>query len=452
MVLRGKLRGRVGRRRLILHKMPLGFIPKGHFAYAPFSDYLPEPHRGASFLSAAMACPRQQIGPPIATDKNGILHRLSRLWTTKEGRAMRTRCERGIQGLAIGVMALGILGMTGCGQPAKRAAEAGIVTFTGKTMGTTYTVKVVAERLAAPQRADIEQAIAGVLDMIDRQMSTWRPDSELSRFNAMKSTKPVKVSLELREVLACAQEVSRISGGAFDVTVSPLLDAWGFGPKSKGDRVPSETELEAIKKRVGYQKLQIFPKPGTIRKAVADLEVDLGALAPGYGSDKIAKALESLGYTSYMVELGGEVRAAGQRPDGKPWRIAIERPDAAGRAIYKAVPLSGQSLSTSGDYRDYFEKDGVRYSHTINPKTGRPITHNLASVTVIHEECMWADAYATALDVLGPEQGYQLALRENLPVMFLVREKTGVFTELVTPRYVEMYGRSAQEEAAPAAP
>lgn len=358
---------------------------------------------------------------------------------------MRTRRLRALHGALVGWVTLWILVAAGCGPPRKDTAEAGIVTFTGKTMGTTYTVKVVAERLAAPQRADIEQAISGVLDMIDRQMSTWRPDSELSRFNAMKSTKPVKASPELREVLACAQEVSRISGGAFDVTVGPLLDAWGFGPRSKADRVPSASELEAIKKRVGYQKLQIFSKPGTIRKTVADLEVDLGALAPGYGSDRIAKALEALGYESYMVELGGEVRTAGLRPDGKPWRIAIERPDAAGRAIYKAVPLRDLSLSTSGDYRDYFEKDGVRYSHTINPRTGRPITHNLASVTVIHKECMWADAYATALDVLGPEQGYQLALREDLPVMFLVREKAGVFTERVTPRYAAMFGSASQE-------
>lgn len=348
----------------------------------------------------------------------------------------------------IHIVCLVLCTIVGCGHPGQNGTEAGIVAFSGETMGTTYTVKVAAKALAAPQRADIEKAIAGVLDTIDRQMSTWRPDSELSKFNAMKSTKPVKVSPELMEVLACAQEVSRKSGGAFDVTVGPILDAWGFGPKSKGDRVPEQAELDRIKARVGYQKLQLFAKPGTIRKTVPGLEIDLGALAPGYGSDKIAKALEGLGHTSYMVELGGEVRVAGVRPDGKPWRIAIERPDAAGRTVYKAVALRDQSLSTSGDYRDYFEKGGVRYSHTINPRTGRPITHNLASITVIHKECMWADAYATALDVLGPEQGFQLALREELPAMFLVRESAGVFKEKVTPEYEALSGN--EEPSAPA--
>src|SRR5690606_37598154 len=144
---------------------------------------------------------------------------------------------------------------------------------------------------------------------------------------------------------------------------------------------------------------------------------------PGYGSDRIGEALEKLGYGNYMVELGGEVRAAGRKLDGSPWKIGIERPDTAARTVHRSVSLEDESLSTSGDYRDYFEKDGVRYSHTLDPRTGKPITHNLASVSVITKECVWADAYATALSVLGPEEGYAWAVEHDLPALFLVREE-----------------------------
>jgi thiamine biosynthesis lipoprotein len=342
-------------------------------------------------------------------------------------RPLRGNALRGLGWL----LAAGIV-LAGC-EPAPGGA---IHTFTGETMGTTYTAKVAGE-LTSERREAVEQAFRDVLESIDRAMSTWRPDSEISRFNNSTSTEPMKVSPEFLEVLLCAREVSEASGGAFDVTVAPLVDAWGFGPQDRPERLPSDAEIEALKAQVGYEKLEIDAQARTIRKTVPGLRLDVGALAPGYGSDRMGRALERLGYMNYMIELGGEVRTAGRKADGSPWTIAIERPDVAGRQMYTSVNLRGESLSTSGDYRDYYEKDGVRYSHTLDPRTGRPITHNLASVSVIQDECMWADAYATALDVLGPEEGYALAEKRDIPALFLVRQAPGEFVEKATPEFRE---------------
>lgn len=325
-----------------------------------------------------------------------------------------------------------------------------IHTFTGDTMGTTYTVKVAAEEMSGEGRAAVEKAIADELGAIDRSMSTWREDSELSKFNASTDTAPVEASPELIEVLRCAREVSAASGGAFDVTVGPLVELWGFGRSPVPDRAPSDEAIAATRALVGYEKLEIDPAAGTIRKAVSGLRVDVGALAPGYGSDRIARALERLGYRNYMVELGGEVRTGGRKLDGQAWNIAIERPDVSGRDVYRALPLVDESLSTSGDYRDYYERDGVRYSHTIDPRTGRPIAHNLASISVIHKDCMSADAWATALDVLGPEEGLRLAREQGIPALFLVRESPGSFREVATPEFEARLRAGATDTTSPA--
>jgi thiamine biosynthesis lipoprotein len=227
-------------------------------------------------------------------------------------------------------------------------------------------------------------------------------------------------------VVATALEVHGRSAGAFDITVGPLVDLWGFGGGSKQfDRVPTHAEIAAAAARIGSAALEVRLDPPALLKH-ADREIDLSAIAKGYGVDRAALWLEGNGVVNYMVEVGGEVRTGGRNPQGRKWRIGIEAPELLqqGRAI-TAMAISGESVATSGDYRNYFESGGRRYSHTIDPATARPVEHALASVTVVAADCKTADALATAIDVLGPDRGLAFAERENLPVYLLVRVGAG---------------------------
>jgi thiamine biosynthesis lipoprotein len=228
-------------------------------------------------------------------------------------------------------------------------------------------------------------------------------------------------------VLAAAAEMNRLSGGAFDVTVSPLLAAWGFGPRTAGPRVPDAAELAAAKASVGAAALELDGPPPRARKS-APRAVELSAIAPGYAVDLVAAAFAARGVGNYMIEIGGEVRTAGHNAAGAKWRIGIEQPDATPGTPAVAIALSGESVSTSGDYREFFEVGGRRYSHTIDPVTAQPVEHGLASVTVLAADCMRADALATAIHVLGPEHGLELAEREAVPAYLLVRAADGGFT------------------------
>ena len=253
-------------------------------------------------------------------------------------------------------------------------------------------------------------------------MSTYRADSEVSRFNRAVPGEWFAVSADTAAVVATALEVHQGSGGAFDITVGPLVDLWGFGAGSKAtDRVPSDAEVAAAAARVGSDALRVRADPPALFKS-ADREIDLSAIAKGFGVDRAALWLEGNGVANYMVEVGGEVRTRGRNPQGEKWRIGIEAPELLqqGHAI-AAVALSGESVATSGDYRNYFEAGGRHYSHTIDPATARPVEHALASVTVVAADCKTADALATAIDVLGPDKGLAFAERENLAVYLLVR-------------------------------
>lgn len=310
--------------------------------------------------------------------------------------------------------------------------------FTGETMGTTYSVKVAAsgERWAEAA-AKTGPAIQAALDRVNERMSTYRPDSELSRFNRSAETTPFSLSRETLEVFQIAQRVSEVSGGAFDVTVGPLVNAWGFGPERREEKVLSDEEIAKLRERVGYRMLEIDVAAGTIRKQRPDMYCDLSAVAKGYGVDCVAAALERLGIGNYMIEVGGEVRTRGDK-DGRGWHIGIERPTPGAQGMIlkrMKMPAEGLSMATSGDYRNYFEIGGVRYSHMIDPATGRPIAHNLASVTVLASTCAVADAYATAIDVLGPEKGYALAVEQGLPVLLIVADAAGQFSEKATPAF-----------------
>jgi thiamine biosynthesis lipoprotein len=233
------------------------------------------------------------------------------------------------------------------------------------------------------------------------------------------------ISEEFHEVLRESLEIHGLSDGSFDITVAPLLAAWGFGPRAQGPRVPDQAELEALATRLGSAGLELGAGPLRVRK-LGERELELSAIAPGYAVDLIARRFIARGVADFMIEVGGELRTAGRNPDGAPWRIGIERPDAPPGTPQITVMLSGQSVSTSGDYREFFEVDGRRYSHVLDPRSLRPVEHGLASVTVLAPDCMRADALSTALMVLGPDRGMALAEREGLPVYMLIRAEGGL--------------------------
>jgi len=231
--------------------------------------------------------------------------------------------------------------------------------------------------------------------------------------------------------------VSVATGGAFDITVRPLVRAWGFGAgANRESAAPGEDELARLRGSVGYDKLELHPSPPSLRKRAPGVEIDLDGVAPGWAVDRIAARFEALGIHDYIIELGGEVLARGLNPAGRRWRVAIETPRAGERQAYAVIELDGVGVSTSGDYRDYREVEGRRISHTIDPRSGTPVAHGLASVTVVHESVAAADAWATALMVLGPEDGMALARREHLAALFIQRRaQEGAFVESATPEF-----------------
>jgi thiamine biosynthesis lipoprotein len=299
--------------------------------------------------------------------------------------------------------------------------------LSGPTMGTTFNVKVVTEDHSEAQRQRLTFLIREVLDRVNDQMSTYLEDSEIMRFNG-GGTEAFEASPELITVVAEAQRVARLSGGAFDITVGPLVDIWGFGP-SGATETPDEAVLRELVAVTGFEQLEVDVSGGTLRKAREDCRIDLSAIAKGFAADRVSEALAQQGLPSHMVEVGGEVRARGFNGDGQVWRIGVERPTAAGRSVHLVVPLAELSMATSGDYRNFYERDGVRISHTIDPRSGRPVSHDLASVSVIHASCMTADALATAIGVLGPDEGFEFAERHDIPAYFLVRIADDVFEE-----------------------
>lgn len=299
------------------------------------------------------------------------------------------------------------------------------VSFGGETMGTTWQVKLASRDLSPDEIRSAAAAAERALDQVVAVMSTWDPDSEISRFNAHHSLEPYPVSPLTIEVMSAAAQASELTRNGFDVTVAPLVAAWGFGAASPPDQTPSDARLAEISEYVGHRLIEVDTASGTLRKQKPGVEVDVSAIAKGYGVDRVALALEAEGHRSYLIEVGGELRAAGAKLDGRPWRVAIERPSDALRVIHETLDLRDAAMATSGDYRNYYERDGERVSHTIDPRTGRPIDHGLASVSVVHESAMWADALATGLNVLGPAAGYHVAETLELPAYFIVRRDGG---------------------------
>jgi FAD:protein FMN transferase len=311
----------------------------------------------------------------------------------------------------------------------------------GEALGTTYNVKVIVP--AGRGEGNVAAVTASMLAAVDERMSTYRKDSELSGLNGFESGKTFPVSEELAQVLLTARQIGENTSGAFDITVGPLVNAWGFGPQGQPERIPPDEELQALREITGWDNLEIDEVNSSVTKAAATVYCDLSGIAKGYAVDRVSEQLLEAGYENHMVEVGGEVQARGENISGKPWRIGIERPAIGGRALHRAIELRDVAMATSGDYRNYFEVDGVRYSHIIDPRTGAPIRHRLASVSVVEQTCTQADGYATALLVLGENRGYDVAVDNDLAALFLVKELDGSFTEKVTPRFEALFGESS---------
>jgi len=226
-------------------------------------------------------------------------------------------------------------------------------------------------------------------------------------------------------VLKTAQNISELTQGAFDITIGPLVNLWGFGPEKMAFSVPEEAKIKQRLNQTGYQNLLLKESPYKIRKVIPELYLDLSALAKGYAVDQVGLVMEQQGISSYLAEIGGEIKVKGKNIQGQLWRIAIEKPISSNRAIHKILPISDIAMATSGDYRNYFEEQGVRFSHTIDPRTGYPVAYNLASVTILSKSTMAADAIATAMMVLGPNDGYQLAEKKQIAALFLIKTNTG---------------------------
>lgn len=317
-----------------------------------------------------------------------------------------------------------------CGTEAPQLVE-----LTGGTMGTSFSVKVK----SSPNdfEADrLKDQIVSLLDAIEDEMSTYRPQSTIGRFNSAASTDWQTVSEDFCLNIEQALAISRLSDGAFDITVGPLVNLWGFGPDGVVMQPPSDDLVRETLEQVGYANIETDCSIPAVRKLNPQVRIDLSAYAKGHAVDRVATLLDAVPIADYIVEIGGELRTRGTNASGDKWIIAIEVPDSTSRRIFTTIGVSGNAVATSGDYRNFFEFEGQRYSHTIDSRTGKPVTHNLASVTIVHDSAAIADALATAIQVLGPERGYELAANENIAALLLSYSKEG-FDARSTPAFEE---------------
>ena len=303
----------------------------------------------------------------------------------------------------------------------------------GGALGTTFRVLLVApgERFS---RDELQTRILETMDEIDRLASTWREDSELSRFNANRSEAWIETSAEFCDAVDRALEISRLTDGAFDITVGPLVNLWGFGPDGSVTMPPADERLRAVLVDVGYEQLQTRCDIPAVRKQSGSIYIDLSGWAKGHAVDRLGELLDQSGFKDYLVEIGGELKLRGKNAQGLKWAVAVEAPSTTKRVPHSVLRLTNTGVATSGDYRNFFDHDGKQYSHTIDARTGYPVSHALAAVTVVNESTAYADAMATALLVLGPKDGPERAERLGIAAYFLIRDKTGI-EEIESPSF-----------------
>ncbi len=312
-----------------------------------------------------------------------------------------------------------VLVLSGCGN-----GDDALESFSGPTMGSTYSIKYV-RHADLPKPAVVQAEVEKILAQVDQQMSTYRSDSDIERFNALPANSCQKMPAPILELVRVGEQLSVQSEGSYDLTVEPLLNLWGFGPQAREEIVPTADALAEVRQRVGHAHLRIVDDQLCKDAAV---EVDFNSIAAGYAVDVIAARLEALGIHNYLAEATGELKAAGKKPDGSPWRIALEEPRDDQQVAERIITVDGYGVSTSGDYRNYFEQDGRRYSHTFDARTGAPVAHALASVTVIHPSALMADGLSTLLLILGPERGWDFAEKHDIGAFFVIRADTGFVT------------------------
>jgi thiamine biosynthesis lipoprotein len=330
------------------------------------------------------------------------------------------------------VVAMGLL-LAGCGDK--------VESFGGPTMGSTYSVKYV-RSYGGPDPQQVQAKVEALLAEVDEQMSTYRADSLISRFNDLPAESCMQLPQTMLDLVRYGDRLSKESDGAFDLTVEPLMDLWGFGPHGRGERVPSAEDITQVRQQVGYNHLKI---DGTQLCKDIDIKLDFNSIAAGNTVDRGAHLVESLGITSYLVEFTGELKARGHKPDGSAWRIAIEAPRDDAQVAQLVLALDNLAMSTSGDYRNYFEENGKRYSHTFDPHTGAPIAHNLASVTVVSPSALHADGLSTMMEVLGPDKGYSYAIDHQVAAFFITRESQGFVTRS-TPALTAMLAQQGASQ------
>ncbi|MEL7613512.1 FAD:protein FMN transferase [Vreelandella titanicae] len=335
------------------------------------------------------------------------------------------------------------LGVAGCSE-SDRPLEPP-VRFDGNIFGTFYQVTIM-DPLTQGESLELEEGFKAELESVDQAMSTYRDDSELIAFNEAPLDEWQPLSNELIDVLAISQSVAEASHGAFDITVGDLVNLWSFGPGARPETVPSDDALSEELAQVGIDALEIDTQNMQARRT-RDVFVDLSGVAKGHGTDRVAAYLEQQGLAHYLVNIGGELIARGLRDEEEqtPWQVGIEVPENGQQRAQHIIPLESMSVATSGDYRNYFEVDGQRFSHTIDPRTGRPVTHQLASVSVFHPSNAWADAWATALLVVGEQEAMQLAIENNLKVLLLVRDGEQ-WRSIASPEFVNYFGETLVNE------
>jgi len=354
-------------------------------------------------------------------------------------RSTRWRRALTVMGLLLGL----VISVAGCSE-SDRPLEPP-VRFEGNIFGTFYQVTIM-DPLTQGESLELEAGFKAELESVDQAMSTYRDDSELIAFNEAPLEEWQPLSNELIEVLAISQSVAEASHGAFDITVGDLVNLWSFGPGARPEEVPADDILAERLTQVGFDAVEVDTQNMQARRT-RDVFVDLSGVAKGHATDRVAAYLNQQGIEHYLVNLGGDLIARGVRDEDEqtPWRIGIEVPEDGQQRAQHIIPLESMSVATSGDYRNYFEVDGQRFSHTIDPRTGRPVTHQLASVSVFHPSNAWADAWATALLVVGEQEAMQLAVQNNLKVLLLVRDGEQ-WRSIASPEFGNYFGETLVDE------